>query len=72
MDLNLDIVFRAVRDNPFFLATFTASGMSSKIENAILIDEEEVKENSPPPSTSVTEQPNDSSSYWEYIFSERE
>ena len=50
--LDMDAVFRPGIDTPFFPATFNDLLMGGSVENPIVLDEEEDKENSPPvPST---------------------
>ena len=55
-DLNMDAVFRPGIDTSSSLSTVIDFEMGSMIENPILLDEEEDKENSPP-TTSVSKRP---------------
>ena len=47
-DSQLDAVFRPGIDTPFFPTTFDDLSMGGSAENAIVLDEAEDKENSPP------------------------
>ena len=49
--LNMDAVFRPGKDNPFSPTTFDDFSMEGSVENPIALDEEEDKENAPPPTT---------------------
>ena len=55
----LDPVFRPGKDTPFSPATFDCLSMEGSVENPIVLDAEEDKENVPPsaPSTHVFEGP---------------
>ena len=44
----MDTVFRPSRDTPFSPATFDDLSMEGSVENSIVLDEEEDKENAPP------------------------
>ena len=52
----MDAVFRPGIDTPFSPTTFDGLSMEGTVENPIVLDEEEDKENSPP-STLETERP---------------
>ena len=45
----MDAVFRPGKDTPFSLSTFDDLSMKGSVENHIVLDEEEDKENAPPP-----------------------
>ena len=47
----MDAVFRPGMDTPFSPTTFDDLSMRGSIENSIVLDEEQDKENCPPPST---------------------
>ena len=47
----MDAVFRPGIDTPFSATTFDDLSMGGSVENPIVLDEEQNKENSPPPST---------------------
>ena len=47
----MDAVFRPGIDTPFFPTTFDDFSMEGSNENPIVLDEEEDKENDPPPTT---------------------
>ena len=49
--LNMDAVFRPGIDTPFSPTTFDELSMKGSFENPIELDEEEGKENAPPPTT---------------------
>ena len=49
--LNMDVVFRPGIDSPFLPTTFDNLSMGGSVENPIVLDEEQDKENSSPPST---------------------
>ena len=52
LQLDIDSVFRRGIDTPFLPTTFDVLSMEGSVENPIVLDEEEDKENSPPaPST---------------------
>ena len=55
IQLDVDAVFRPGIDSPFLPTAFDDLEMGGSAENPILLDQEEDKENSPPPTTSVTE-----------------
>ena len=47
--LDMDAVFRPSIDTPFSPTTFDDLSMEGSVENPIVLDEEEDKENAPPP-----------------------
>ena len=47
--LDMDALFRPGIDTPFSLTTFDDLSMGGSVENTIVLDEEQDKENSPPP-----------------------
>ena len=49
--LDMDTVFRPGIDTPFSPTTFDDLSMEGSVENPIVLDEEENKENAPPPSS---------------------
>ena len=53
----LDAVFRPGIDTPFPPTTFEDLSMEGSVENPIVLDEEEDKENAPPTTTPVSERP---------------
>ena len=53
--LDMDAVFRAGIDTPFSPTTFDDLSMEGSVENSIVLDEEEDKENAPPPAPSTPE-----------------
>ena len=53
--LDLDAVFRPGIDTPFSPTTFEDLSMEGSVENPNVLDEEEDKENAPPPAPSTTE-----------------
>ena len=53
----LDAVFRPGIDTPFSPTTFDDLSMEGSVENPIVLDEEEDKENSAPTTTPVSERP---------------
>ena len=53
----LDAVFRPGIDTPFSPTTFDDLSMEGSVENPIVLDEEEDKENTPPPTTPVSVRP---------------
>ena len=57
--LDMDAVFRPGIDTPFSSTTFDGLSMEGSVENPIVLDEEEHKENSAPPTrtTTVSERP---------------
>ena len=56
--LDMDAVFRPGVDTPFFPTTFDDLLMGDgSVENPIVLDEEEDKENAPPPTTSEFNRP---------------
>ena len=56
--VDVDVVSRPGKNTPFFTSTFNHYVISSVAENPTLIDEEQVKENSPPlPTIPVSERP---------------
>ena len=48
---DMDAVFRPIIDNPFSPSTFDDLSMEVSVENPIVLDEEEDKENAPPSTT---------------------
>ena len=48
--LDMDAVFRPGIDTPFSPTTFDDLSMEGSVENPIVLEEEEDKENAPPPS----------------------
>ena len=59
--LEMDAVFRPGIDTPFSLTIFDDLSMEGSVENPIVLDEEEDKENAPPPSTPESVRPTDPS-----------
>ena len=57
--LEMDAVFRPCIDTPFSPTTFDDLSMEGSVENPMVLDKEEDKENSPPPSTQESERPNE-------------
>ena len=55
--LDMDAVFRPGVDTPFSPTTFDDLSMEGSVENPILLDEEEDKENAPPPTTPESVRP---------------
>ena len=55
--LDMDAVFRPGIDTPFSPTTFEDLSMGGSVENPIVLDEEEDKENSPPPTTPESVRP---------------
>ena len=55
--LDLDALFRPGIDTPFSPNTFDDLSMEGSVENSIVLDEEEDKENALPPTTPVSERP---------------
>ena len=55
--LDMDAVFRPGIDTPFSPTTFDDLSMKGSVENPIVLDEEEDKENSAPTTTPVSERP---------------
>ena len=55
--LDMDAVFRPGIDTPFSPTTFDESSMEGSVENPIVLDEEEDKQNAPPPSTTESVRP---------------
>ena len=55
--LDMDAVFRPGTDNPFSPTTFDDLSMEEAVENPIVLDEEEDKENAPPPTTPESVRP---------------
>ena len=53
----MDAVFRPGIDTPLSPTTFDDLSMEGSVENPIVLDEEEDKENAPPPSTPVSVRP---------------
>ena len=49
--LDMDAVFRPSTDTPFSPSTFDDFSLEGSVENPIVLDEEEDKENAPPPTT---------------------
>ena len=61
--LELDAVFRPGIDTPFSPTTFDDLSMEGSVENPIVLDEEENKENSAPTTTPVSERPTEPPDY---------
>ena len=57
--LEMDAVFRPGIDTPFSPTLFDDSTMEGSVENPIVLDEEQDKENAPPPSTPESVRPTD-------------
>ena len=55
--LHMDAVFRPSIDTAFSLTTIDDLSLEGSVENPIVLDEEEDKENSPPPSTPESVRP---------------
>ena len=55
--LDMDTVFRPGIHTPFSPTTFDDLSMEGSVENPIVLDEEEDKENDPPPSTPESVRP---------------
>ena len=55
--LDMDAVFRPGIDTPFSPTTFDDLSMEGSVENPIVFDEEEDKENAPPPTTPESVRP---------------
>ena len=55
--LDMDAVFRPGIDTPFSPTTYDDLSMEGSVENLFVLDEEEDKENSPPPSTPESVRP---------------
>ena len=55
--LDMDAVFRPGIDTPFFPTTFDDLSTEGSVENPILLDEEEDKENAPHPTTPKSARP---------------
>ena len=55
--LDIDAVFRPGIDTPFSPTTFDDLSMEGSVENPIVLDEEEHKENAPPPSAPESVRP---------------
>ena len=55
--LDLDAVFRPGIDTPFSPTTFDDLSMEGSVEKPIVLDEEEDKENAPPPTTPESVRP---------------
>ena len=55
--LDMDAVFRPGMDTPFSLTTIDDLSMEGSVEKPIVLDEEEEKENAPPPSTPESVRP---------------
>ena len=55
--LDMDTVFRLGIDTPFSPTTFDDLSMEGSVENPIVLDEEEDKENAPPPTTPKSVRP---------------
>ena len=58
--LDIDAVFRPGIDTPFSPTTFDDLSMEGSFENPIVLDEEEDKENAPPPSAPESVRPTES------------
>ena len=71
--LDLDAVFRPDIDTPFSPTTFDDLLMGDgSVENPIVLDEEEVKENAPPPTTPESVRPKEPSGCREVALLEQE
>ena len=57
--MEMDAVFRPGIDTPFSPTKFDDLSMEGSVENPIVLDEEEDKENAPPPSTPESVRPTD-------------
>ena len=57
--LQMDAVFRPGIDTPFSPTIFDDLSMEGSVENPIVVDEEEDKDNAPPPSTPESVRPTD-------------
>ena len=57
--LEMDAVFRTGTDTPFSPTIFDDLSMEGSVENPVVLDEEEDKENAPPPSTPESVRPTD-------------
>ena len=57
LQLDMDAVFRPGIDTPFSPTTFDDLSMEGSVENPIVLDEEEDKENAPPPTTPESVRP---------------
>ena len=55
--LDMNAVFRPSRDTPYSPNTFDDLSMEGSVENPIVLDEEEHKENAPPPPTPESVRP---------------
>ena len=55
--LDMDAVFRPGIDTPSSPTTFDDLSMAGSVENTIVLDEEEDKENAPPPTTPESVRP---------------
>ena len=55
--LDMDAVFRPGIDTPFSPTTFDDLWMGGSVENPIVLDEEQDKENAPPPTTPESVRP---------------
>ena len=55
--LDMDAVFRPGIDTPFSPTAFDDLSMEGSVENPIVLDEEEDKENAPPPTTPESVRP---------------
>ena len=55
--LDMDAVFRPGIDTPFSPSTFDDSSMEKTVKNSIVLDEEQDKENAPPPTTPESVRP---------------
>ena len=69
----LDSVFRPGIDTPFSPIKFDGLSMAASVENSIVLDEEEDRENSAPTTTRtpVSERPSQPPDYWEVVLLER-
>ena len=71
--LDVDDVFRLCIDTLFSPTAFDDFEMGEgSAENPILLDEEEGRENSPPPTTPVSERPTRPLHCWEFVHLEQE
>ena len=71
--LDMDAVFRPGIDTPFSPTVFDDLLMGDgSVENPIVLDEEEDKENAPPPTTPESVRLNEPPDYWEVVLLEQE
>ena len=67
----MDAAFRPGINTPFSPTTFDDSSMEGSVENPILLDEDEDKENAPPPSTPESVRPTKSPTLQKSAFGAR-